>query len=94
MEQLTLLATINTKLQKLVQAHVQLKKEHAKLKNTLTIAEQKEQAWVQKEEELTNQLALLQAAKKGDGATANPELENKINDYIRNIDKAIALLNE
>jgi len=88
------LQTIYTKLQKLVKEYEQLKKENLRLKKELDVKEQQQQNWQLKEQHFKDQVAILKTTgKKGDEA-GKKELEKRINEYIRHIDKAIALLNE
>jgi len=89
-----LLNEIYTKLQKLVKEHEQLKKENTKLKTELEKKEQLQQNWMEKEQQLKEQVAILKTSSKQLDDAAKKDLEKRINDYIRHIDKAIALLNE
>ncbi|MES2776997.1 MAG: hypothetical protein V4722_22665 [Bacteroidota bacterium] len=89
-----LLTEIYTRLQKLVKEHEHLKKENAKLKADLDKKDQQQLAWTEREQQLKNQVATLQTMGKQLDEPAKKDLEKRINEYIRHIDKAIALLNE
>jgi len=89
----SLLQEIYQKLQKLVKEHDQLKKENLRLK---AILEQKENKELLAKEDLRlakDQLAVLRAGGKDTEGAGKKEMEKRINQYIREIDKAIALLN-
>ena len=94
MPQQLLLREIYTKLQKLVKEHEHLKKENARLKKDLDKKEQQQSAWAEKEQQLKDQVAILQTSGKNLDEAGKKDLEKRINEYIRHIDKAIALLNE
>jgi len=89
-----LLTEIYTRLQKLVKEHEQLKKENAKLKVELQKKSQQQEAFTEKEQQLKDQIAILQTTGKNLDEATKKALEKRINEYIRNIDKTIALLHE
>ncbi len=90
----SLLTEIYSRLQKLVKEHEQLKKENTKLKAELEKKNQQQQAFAEKESQLKDQIAILQTTGKNLDETGKKALEKRINEYIRNIDKTIALLHE
>ena len=94
MPQQLLLREIYTKLQKLVKEHDHLKKENVRLKKDLDKKEQLQSAWAEKVQQLKDQVAILQTSGKNLDEAGKKDLEKRINEYIRHIDKAIALLNE
>ncbi len=89
-----LLTEIYTRLQKLVKEHEQLKKENTKLKAELEKKSQQQEAFTEKEQQLKDQIAILQTTGKNLDEAGKKVLEKRINEYIRNIDKTIALLHE
>ncbi|MEO7311044.1 MAG: hypothetical protein ABIX01_11650 [Chitinophagaceae bacterium] len=90
----SLLHDIVTRLQKLVKEHEQLKKENTRLKTDLQIAAQQKAVWLEQERLLKDQVAILQTTGKNMDEAGKKNLEKRINEYIRHIDKAITLLNE
>ncbi len=90
----TLLTEIYTRLQKLVKEYEHLKKETAKLKAELEKKNQQQEAFTEKEQQLKDQIAILQTTSKNLDEAGKKALEKRINEYIRNIDKTIALLHE
>ena len=87
------LQTIYAKLQKLVKEHELLKKENKKLTDELAKSERLKTAMQEKEKQLQDQVAILKLTGKP-LETGKKDLEKRINTYIKNIDKAISLLNE
>ena len=88
------LQTIYAKLQKLVKEHELLKKENKKLTDELAKSERLKTAMQEKEKQLQDQVAILKLTGKPLDETGKKDLEKRINTYIKNIDKAISLLNE
>jgi regulator of replication initiation timing len=82
------------KVQQLVQRHQRLQRENEKLKEDLEQARKREAAMRARGEELLQQVAILKMAagemSEGDKKT----FERKLNQYIKEIDKAIAYLSE
>lgn len=94
MSQQLLLREIFTRLQKLVKEHEQLKKETARLHAELEKKKQQQRHLAATEQQLKDQVAILQTTSQPMDEAGKKILEKRINEYIRNIDKAIALLNE
>jgi regulator of replication initiation timing len=86
--------TIYQKLQKLVKEYEQLKKENQKLRRELDeqLAANKDSD--NKVELLESQVALLKSNAGQIDAAARKEMERRIQQYIKDIDTAIKLLNE
>jgi chromosome segregation ATPase len=96
------LIELRTKTEKVLQQLSLLKSENAALKNQnkqLAVYLEEEKKTV---EELNNKIKMLKLAKSiaseeqvsEDGKEKNTELKRKINEYIKEVDKCIALLNE
>ena len=84
---------INGKLDRLIDQHENIKKEKAQLQSenadlkAFVDNQQKQIA------ELENQLKMIKIAKQIDSGEGNKEVKQKINEFIREIDNCIALLN-
>jgi len=89
------LTQINKKVQQLAAAHGQLKDDHKRLKgeNDELLKLLKEQG--QQLDEMEGKMTVLKLAKQlGEAPDAERnELKKKINEYIKEIDKCVALLN-
>jgi len=88
------LQTIYAKLQKLVKEHEHLKKENKKLEEELVKSERSQTVLAAKEKQLQDQIAILKMTGKPLDEVGKKDLDKRINNYIKNIDKAISLLNE
>jgi predicted nuclease with TOPRIM domain len=86
--------TIYQKLQRLVKEHEQLKKENVRLQQQLEEHQSTGNHHSQRVEELEAQLTLLKSNLGQTDAAAKKEMERRINQYIKDIDNAIMLLNE
>lgn len=94
MQYQSVLQEIYLKLQKLLKEHEHLKKENFRLQKQL---EQKSRAEKEGSEELQllkDQLAILNTSGHNASDSGKKELEKRINQYLRDIEKTIALLNE
>jgi hypothetical protein len=86
--------TIYQKLQKLVKEYEQLKKENQKLHIELNEQLEKNKASSNKVDLLESQVALLKSSTGQMDAAAKKEMERRIQQYIKDIDTAIKLLND
>ncbi len=80
------------KLQLLLKAMGRLQKENERLKEDLQGAREREQAALQRIDELQQQTAILKYAAGEMDEKEKKEFEKKINQYLREIDKCIAYL--
>jgi chromosome segregation ATPase len=89
----TQLKTIQTKLQQVLQQYQHLQKENAQLKKKL---EKSQQHNLENNEQLSNlqqQVDVLKLGVQGWSEEEKVELEKRIDVYLKEIDKCIALLN-
>ena len=86
--------TINEKLQQLLKQQGRLKKENEKLRAELEDCRTKESAYLQKVEELNQQIHIVKLAAGEMPEKDKKDFERKINQYIREIDKCIAFLGQ
>ncbi|MGV3656541.1 MAG: hypothetical protein ACO1NX_01255 [Chitinophagaceae bacterium] len=84
--------TLADKLQLLLKAMGRLQKENERLKEDLQGAREREQAALQRIDELQQQTAILKYAAGEMDEKEKKEFEKKINQYLREIDKCIAYL--
>lgn len=82
------------KLQQLVKSHQRLKKEADRLREELQQCRQQQAADQQTIEELQQYMAVLKSATGNLPDKDKKELEKKLNQYIKAIDKCIAFLSE
>lgn len=82
------------KLQQLLQRHNRMQREAEKLKEELEQAKKRELAVQGRVEELQQQVAILKLAAGEMSEQDKKVFERKLNQYIREIDKAIAYLSE
>ena len=88
------LKRIQDKLQQLVKQHAAVQKENSKLKEELESAQQKISAQQKGTDELKQQVIILKVS-AGDMSEADKkEFEKRINGYLKEIDRCIALLGE
>ena len=85
---------LTEKVQQLLQRHHRLQRENEGLREELRQLRMRDAAWQRKAEELLQQVAVLKLAagemSEGDKKT----FERKLNQYIKEIDRAIAYLSE
>ena len=88
------IALINTKLQQLLKQYDALKKENEK--NVLLVADlqKKQEAQQTHISDLHQQNLILKASLQSMDASEKRELELKLTQYIKNIDKSISLLSQ
>lgn len=82
------------KLQQLLQRHNRLQRETEKLKEELEQARKRETAMQARAEELQQQIGILKLAAGEMSEQDKKVFERKLNQYIKEIDKAIAYLSE
>ncbi|MBV4356491.1 hypothetical protein [Pinibacter aurantiacus] len=85
---------IQEKLQQLVKQYSALQKENEKLSLQLSLLKEKESIQHQQIDELNQQVSLLKAAKSGMSEEDKKDFEKRINQYLKEIDKCIAMLQE
>jgi len=85
---------IQEKLQQLVKQYSALQKENEKLSLQLSLLKEKESIQHQQIDELNQQVSLLKAAKSGMTEDDKKDFEKRINQYLKEIDKCIAMLQE
>jgi chromosome segregation ATPase len=85
---------LTEKLQQLLQRHHRLQRETEKLKEELLEAKKREQAVQGRVEELQQQVSILKLAAGEMSEADKKTFERKLNQYIKEIDRAIAYLSE
>ena len=85
---------VNEKLQQLLKQVARLQKDNERMKTELDEARQKEQAGLQRIDELQQQTAILKYAAGEMNEKEKKDFEKKINQYLREIDKCIAFLSQ
>ena len=85
---------INEKLQQLLKKYSFLQKENAKLKNELQAIRSKEKEKDEQLQLLSLRIDVLKASKGEMKEDEKKSFEKKINQYLKDVDKCIALLNE
>jgi hypothetical protein len=88
------LKRIQDKVQQLVKQHAALHKENNKLKEELETAKQKVSAQQKGADELKQQVSVLKLNAGEMDETDKKEFEKRINGYLKEIDRCIALLGE
>jgi hypothetical protein len=88
------LKRIQDKLQQLLKQHSAIQKENAKLKEDLDAAQQKISLQQKTGEELKQQLSILKLGAGEMNEADKKEFEKRINGYLKEIDRCIALLGE
>src|ERR1700730_9559244 len=83
---------INDKLQQLLKHYHSLQRENEKLKLELQVKKDHEQEFRQKAELLQQQVAIVKASSGQLDEASKKELEKRINQYIKEIDRCIAML--
>lgn len=85
---------VNDKLQQLLKKNTLLKKENDTLTNQLVSLKEKEQDYKTTIDSLSQKVNILQAASGNIDAENKKELEKRINQYVKDIDKFIGMLSE
>jgi hypothetical protein len=85
--------SINTKLQQLLKKYAVLKKENAALINELELRRSNEKAHLDKIDSLEVQAGILKASSGKMDEKEKRDFERRINQYIKELDKCIAILN-
>ena len=88
------LKRITEKLQQVVHRYQLLQKEHEQLNKEVNMLRDKEKARLIRIDEMEMKITALQAAAGQLNETDKKEVEKRINRYIREIDRCIALLSE
>jgi hypothetical protein len=88
------LKRIQDKLQQLLKQHTAVRRENDKLKEELHTVQGKLSAQQHSAEELKQQVSVLKLNAGGMNDADKKELEKKINSYLKEIDRCIALLGE
>lgn len=88
------LKRIQDKLQLLLKQHAALQKENGRLKQELQQAEEKIVAQQKNTEELKQQVSVLKLNAGEMTAADKKEFEKRINSYLKEIDRCIAMLGE
>ena len=83
---------IQEKLQQLLKEYQAIKKENARLQKELSVAQNENLEKKQNIEILKEQVSILKLSAGDMNAADKKELEKKINGYIKEIDRCIALL--
>lgn len=86
------LKSIQDKLQQLLKNYTAMQKENAKLKEELTDAQQKTTAQQRITDELKQQVSILKLSSGEMNEAEKKEFEKRINGYLKEIDRCIALL--
>jgi chromosome segregation ATPase len=85
---------IQDKLQQLLKAHAALQKENRRLKEELQTAAAKISGNQQQVEELKQQVSVLKVSAGSMNEADKKEMEKRINGYLKEIDRCIALLGD
>ncbi len=88
------LKRIQDKLQHLLKQHTAVRRENEKLKEELGIAQEKLSLQQLYLDELRQQVSILKLNAGGMNDRDKKEIEKKINSYLKEIDRCIALLGE
>jgi regulator of replication initiation timing len=82
------------KLQQLLQRHNRLQRENEKLREELVASQKREAVLQSRAEELQQQIGILKMAAGEMSEKDKKTFERKLNQYIKELDKAIAYLSE
>ncbi|HUR67104.1 MAG TPA: hypothetical protein VMZ03_12210 [Chitinophagaceae bacterium] len=88
------LKRIQDKLQQLLKKHAALQKENSQLKNELTTTGQKSSDQQKNVEELKQQVSILKVSAGEMNDADKKDFEKRINSYLKEIDRCIAMLGE
>jgi predicted nuclease with TOPRIM domain len=94
MDLLQNITRIQEKLQLLQKQYYALQKENEKLQQQLQQAQQEKTTGIEKINELTRQVELLKVTKTGMSNEDKLAFEKRINTYLKEIDKCIAIMSE
>ena len=90
----TQIKTINDKLQQLLKKSSSLQKENEVLYRELNILKEKEKEYISTLDAISQKVNILQAATGNITEAEQKELEKRINQYVKDIDKFIGMLSE
>ena len=85
--------SINIKLQLLLKKHAALQKENANLTKEIETARKNEKDFLEKINSLEMQTGILKASAGKMNDTEKHDFEKRINQYIKDLDKCMAMLN-
>jgi len=88
------LKKINEKVLLLVKKHEALKRENEKLKQDLLQSNNRHQTLIEQSEKLEQQTEILKLSKGEMNAVEKKAFEKRLNQYVKEIDRCIALLSE
>ena len=88
------IASINTKLQQLLKQYDFLLKENEKQQQLIAVLQKEQETGKERLASLQQQNLVLKASVSDMDPADKKELEQKINQYIKNIDKCISLLSQ
>lgn len=88
------LKRVNEKVQQLLKKHQAIQKENEKLKQEIQQANSRYQALIEQSEKLEQQTEILKLSKGEMNETEKKAFEKRLNQYVKEIDRCIALLNE
>ena len=88
------LKKIQDKLQQLLKHHIALQKENGRLKEELSMAQQKIMAQQKNTDEFKQQVSVLKLNAGEMNETDKKEFEKRINGYLKEIDRCITLLDK
>lgn len=86
--------TLNEKLQLLLRQYQRLQKDNERLREELHLSREKELASQQTMEAMEQQISILKLASGEMNEQDKRELEKKINNYIKEIDRCISFLSQ
>ncbi len=90
----TQIKTINDKLQQLLKKSTSLQKENEVLYRELSVLKEKEKEYRSTIDAINQKVNILQAATGNMTEADQKELEKRINQYVKDIDKCIGMLSE
>ncbi len=90
----TQIKTINDKLQQLLKKSTSLQKENEVLYSELSVLKEKEKEYKSTIDAINQKVNILQAATGNMTEADQKELEKRINQYVKDIDKCIGILSE
>ena len=88
------LKKINEKVQLLVKKYEALQRENERLKHDLLQSNNRHQALIEQSEKLEQQTEILKLSKGEMNAVEKKAFEKRLNQYVKEIDRCIALLSE